>query len=617
MLLIVKIICCSGIFIGFYHFVLQNAKIFRFNRFYLLATLVLSFSIPFMELGIPEYSTLQLEEFIPQNQQNSIVSEVATSKILPVPISENIASTPTFSPENNFSQNWNWTKILKLSGLLISLILFLRFSINLWKINRLIVQNERIKKKGFTLVKISENVSPFSFFRYLFVSKQAVENEKIQAEIFHHEFAHIRQKHTWDVIFIEFLLIFFWFNPFLYLYRKSIRINHEFLADEEVLNHRFDSTAYRHLLIEKSSLKSQTSLSSSFNYLVTKKRLIMLTKQTSQTKSWILKIFSIPLLISVMLLFSQKTTAQINPGNGISKESFRAYKKQIRKATSKETDEYGKKVKKINPSKLDKTLVTELYSQMDEKQQKKAGPFPKELSSDFNEIDKLEETLGMLNFSMEFSGSFDDLTELNEKLKSPQFQEKIKEINTKFNSPDFLKQLSTVQGTIDFELADGIRLEFNLNSFNQTDISNENGEYYQLAQKHYRQAQEYYKQAQPFYQKAQKIHNEAQPFYKEAQPFYQKAQSYYKQARIHYKKMNESNNESVIEENKAEYGRLMNLYTAEMSKYSGKMALYSNVLNQYGAEMSNYSQWMEKYGNEMSKYGELIAAHHNSTASKQ
>src|SRR5690606_22385705 len=139
--------------------------------------------------------------------------------------------------------------------------------------------------------------------------------------------------HSWDVVFVELLMVFFWFNPFLYIYRKSIRTNHEFLADEEVLNHHSDTTAYQHLLLEKIPVKSQTTMSSSFNYLVTKKRLIMMTKKTSRLKTVALKFFSIPLLAVVMLLFSEKVSAQIEPGKGVSKELFREYKKQVRKAT--------------------------------------------------------------------------------------------------------------------------------------------------------------------------------------------------------------------------------------------------------------------------------------------
>src|SRR5690606_35930179 len=168
-----------------------------------------------------------------------------------------------------------------------------------------------------------------------------------------------------------------WFNPFLYIYKKSIQTNHEFLADAEVLNQTEDAVHYQQLLLEKISAKPQTALSSPFNYLVTKKRFIMMTKKTSKIKTIALKLFSIPLLVLTMLVFSEKVSAQIEPGKGVSKELFRQYKKQVRKATVKVKNEDGTKTKKVDTSKLDKELMNEIYAQMSPEQKIKVEPLPK------------------------------------------------------------------------------------------------------------------------------------------------------------------------------------------------------------------------------------------------
>lgn len=466
--LIFKIICCTAVFIGFYHLVLQREKMFRFNRFYLLATLVLSFSIPFMELGIREFYTPDFQELIPVIQQNQIreIPENSMVNLASVPIEtvvETSKTIPTFS----------WIEILSAIGLLISLTFLFRFVVNLGKIYRLANKNEKVQKEGFTLVKINRNVSPFSFFHYLFASKEEVENENLRSEIFYHELAHIRQKHSWDVVFIEFLLIFFWFNPFLYIYRKSIRTNHEFLADEEVLNQNFDTLAYQQLLLEKIPVSSQTGLASSFNYLVTKKRLIMMTKQTSKIKTTALKFFSIPLLVLTMLVFSEKVSAQIEPGKGVSKELFREYKKQVRKATVKSKDENGNKIKKIDTSKLDKELMNEVYAQMTPEQKMKVQPIPLEKPTviSFDEVDNLVD-LENLNldqiaklgidagdFGVKIAGeilsnlNLNDLENLNvEYFNSPEWGAKIAEIEknaaeieAKYNSPEFKKKIAEIE----------------------------------------------------------------------------------------------------------------------------------------------------------------------------
>src|SRR5690606_27414582 len=105
---------------------------------------------------------------------------------------QNLANHPDEANES-FPSNTSFSEIILAIGALISLILLFRFIFNLIKISRLISENERVRKPGFTMVKIRKNISPFSFLNYLFVSKDEVENEKIRSEILYHEFAHIRQ----------------------------------------------------------------------------------------------------------------------------------------------------------------------------------------------------------------------------------------------------------------------------------------------------------------------------------------------------------------------------------------------------------------------------------------
>ncbi len=602
-------------FIGFYHFILQREKMFRFNRFYLLATLVLSFTIPFMELGILEFSTPQLEEFIPQIPQktegSTRIQEVATTQI---PVTESVISTTENQPvisEVPIIPAFSWIEILGIFGILISTILLIRFVINLFKINYLVHKSEKIDKEGFTLVKINQNVSPFSFFHYLFASKQDVENEKIQSEIFYHEFAHIKQKHSWDVVFVEFLMIFFWFNPFLYIYRKSIRTNHEFLADEEVLNHHFDTTAYQHLLLEKIPVKSQTSLSSSFNYLVTKKRLIMMTKQTSKIKTTALKFFSIPLLAAVMLIFSEKVSAQIEPGKGVSKELFREYKKQVRKATVKVKDENGNKVEKIDVSKLDSKLMNEVYAQMSPEQKMKVTPVPSKNPTiiSFNGTDNMVLDLSSLDglakigidagdLGLKIAGdvlSGVDLKELEnlnvDYFNSPEWEAQIEKIEKNaadiekyYNSPEWKKHIEEIESN-----AKRIEDYYNSPEWKEQIEKIENNakeieKYYNSPEwkNHIKEIEENAKkfnnpQALKFRDDAFKFRSEAFKFRNEAFKFRGNAFKFREKA---FKLPTDS------EERK----RLMKSYDSEMEKYESEMKKYDREMEKYDSEMNKYDQ---------------------------
>jgi bla regulator protein BlaR1 len=104
--------------------------------------------------------------------------------------------------------------------------------------------------------------------------------------------------------------VFFWFNPFLPFYKKAIQLNHEFLADEAVTNECHNVAAYQHLLINKANKQPISSLTSPLNYLITKKRLIMMTKTRSFMRSVCMQLAVIPLLTVSVFVFSEKAIAQ-------------------------------------------------------------------------------------------------------------------------------------------------------------------------------------------------------------------------------------------------------------------------------------------------------------------
>lgn len=456
--LIFKTLACSGLFIAFYLLILQREKMFAFNRFYLIATLLLSFAIPFMELGMNQMENVPVvAEVIPvEIAKNDInIAELVAQKNV---------ETQTISTVNDSQSTFNWWIFIPLIYVVLTLVMLLRFISNLMNLLVMTRMNERIQKQGFTIVSVKTDISTFSFFNYLFVSRNEIHSERIQPEIFRHEMAHMKQKHSFDVLLIEFLKVFFWFNPFLYMYKKSIQTNHEFLADAEVLNQTKDTVHYQQLLLEKISAKPQTALASSFNYLVTKKRFIMMTKKTSKIKTIALKLFSIPLLVVTMLVFSEKVSAQVEPGKGVSKDLFREYKKQVRKATVKVKNADGTKTEKIQTENLDTELLADIYNQMSDEQKLKVTPLPQNKNIVLNlgdlgvdlgdmgvELGDLGVDLGAMFSSPEFTDLIAGIS-MNEYEDSPEMQKKIAEIEkqaaeieAKYNSPEFKKQIEEIE----------------------------------------------------------------------------------------------------------------------------------------------------------------------------
>jgi hypothetical protein len=152
-------------------------------------------------------------------------------------------------------------------GLILGVMLF-RFLRGLYLITRKAVINEKLVHQNAHLVLIEEKIAPFSFWNYIFLNKSIYQTKGIESDILLHELTHVKQKHTWDILFVELFLIVFWWNPILYLYKKAIQLNHEFLADREVLAHTQVPT-YQQLLLQNAT-GNALYLTSSSTFSITK-----------------------------------------------------------------------------------------------------------------------------------------------------------------------------------------------------------------------------------------------------------------------------------------------------------------------------------------------------------
>jgi hypothetical protein len=170
--------------------------------------------------------------------------------------------------------------------------------------------NAIIQFRNCKLILLDQSERPHSFLGYIFLNVDDYRSGNIEEEILLHELAHVNQKHSWDVLFIEIVQILFWFNPFIITYRKAIMLNHEFLADEAVINQNTDVKAYQVLLLEKVSKQAGTFITSQFNHSITKKRLIMMTKTKSFRNILCRQLAVAPLLGISVFFFSTITIAQ-------------------------------------------------------------------------------------------------------------------------------------------------------------------------------------------------------------------------------------------------------------------------------------------------------------------
>jgi TonB family protein len=274
-----------AIFALVYLLFLRNETFFGLNRIYLLASVCFSLILPFIHFQInTEMPTVMLDEVT--------VTATGYQNLLQTVF---IYSTNLTGAIEKTIQSIGLIRFIYILGTAVFLFLFLY---RLLQIIVLIMNNESELNNGIRIVKIDRDTTPFSFFNFVFIDKNNANGSGMK-EMLAHEMEHVRQRHSFDVLIFELLTIIQWFNPFIWLLKRSIRENHEFLADNGVLKPEVSSAAYRMLLINSAFIQ-QPVFANNFNYSLIKIRIKMMTKIKS-SKTAALKL-SMGVLVTAGLL---------------------------------------------------------------------------------------------------------------------------------------------------------------------------------------------------------------------------------------------------------------------------------------------------------------------------
>ncbi len=282
---------CLTILVLFYKLLLERESIHVFKRYYLLAALALSFVIP--SIAFTEYVEISPVTEVFVNPATS-VNSVAVDRVEPVG-----DRVQTILPL------LLWT----IYGLGILLFGF-KFLKNLGRIIQRIRKNPKFKVNSITNVLLNERIAPHTFFSYIFLNRENFEKKEIPQAVLLHEETHARQKHSLDVLLIELLQLVFWFNPLIYFIKRYIKLNHEFLADQAVVDHGVETATYQNILLAFSSNAAVPQFSNSINYSSIKKRFTVMKKRTSK-KAILLRSFLLLPLVSFLLYgFSETVIVQ-------------------------------------------------------------------------------------------------------------------------------------------------------------------------------------------------------------------------------------------------------------------------------------------------------------------
>ena len=281
---ILKSSVCLATFYLFYRLLLSRETFHRFNRIALLSVIILSVAIPFIRIMTEESVALQRPmqnlKYLLQMAQMQTEVEVQTG--------------------DSF-----WLPLLFVVYLVGCLFFFGRFLYSTLWIYRTIRQGEKqLLPDGKKLVVTAENISPFSWMGHIVISRKDMEEGG--EEILTHEMAHIRARHSIDMLVCSICVVLQWFNPAVWLLKQELQNIHEYEADENVINNGVEAKKYQLLLIKK-AVGSQrfTSMANSFNHSKLKKRITMMLKQKSSPWARLKYLYVLPLTAVAVVAFAR------------------------------------------------------------------------------------------------------------------------------------------------------------------------------------------------------------------------------------------------------------------------------------------------------------------------
>lgn len=280
----------------FYLLLMKKETFYKINRFYLLSGGALSLIIPaLLQAGIFNLDKKGVEPGL--------------IKVNLDPVFVNRA--------NNLSSGYSFYEVLTLFYLIGAVTLAIILTIRVLTVMNLKKSVTPVEINGLKSVASEKIKTPFTFLNTLFLPKENIsEIENVIA----HEVIHIKQKHTFDILFSEIIKTILWFNPVAWLYKKELQAQHEFLADDEVIKQGKEKTAYKNQIFSYAVNFAPGSITNNFNSLL-RRRIVMLDSKRSSTGSKFKVLLSIPLLAIMILFINVKNEAKVTDFSNGSKDS--------------------------------------------------------------------------------------------------------------------------------------------------------------------------------------------------------------------------------------------------------------------------------------------------------
>jgi beta-lactamase regulating signal transducer with metallopeptidase domain len=274
------------LFYAVYWLFLRKETYYNANRFFLLLALVTSVLLP--------QFPIQYSVFVEQGNLTTTIKS----------ITDTFQNIPIFIEAETEVTNFNWQQAILFVYLTGAAIFLMRLLIQSFILFVLIVKN---RVKLFNDIRIVENEKyglPFSFFNVVFINPKFHKQEDLP-EILAHEKVHIRENHWFDLLLIELLTVIFWFNPFIWFFERSIKQNHEYLADKGVLLQGHNTGRYQAILLNQLMGMQIIGLTNNLNFALNTNRLKMMTKKKTPKIKWAKFVWTLPVLALLLFAFAK------------------------------------------------------------------------------------------------------------------------------------------------------------------------------------------------------------------------------------------------------------------------------------------------------------------------
>jgi beta-lactamase regulating signal transducer with metallopeptidase domain len=272
-----KVAALLAVFYLFYQLLLARETTYRLNRMVLLTAIGLSLVLPLCVVTLHE---------------TVVIDHIPQAEIEATTLSDAPTATTELTGQNVFGE-WMLLAVLVI-GSVIRLLYVLH---GYRKLQRLIASGEQQRLSSGTEVRVVESqVAPFSWMHTVVLSRS--EWQSPLASVLAHEEAHVRHRHSYDVVVVEVLTALQWFNPVVWFLRQELRTLHEYEADASVLSSGFDESQYIHLLMQKATGIQACALANGINNHRTKKRILMMLKPKSNRIAWLKALYLVPIILA-------------------------------------------------------------------------------------------------------------------------------------------------------------------------------------------------------------------------------------------------------------------------------------------------------------------------------